>query len=57
MSYFILDYRLFQTYEQNTDTSIPLYTQIVNNITNEKKKIIEIGFARIVTMKLSYVAL
>jgi len=53
MSYFILDYRLFQTYEQNTDTNIPLYTQIVNNITNEKKKIIEIGFARIVTMKLS----
>ena len=48
---------MFQTYEQKTETNIPLYTQIVNNITNEKKKIMEMGLARMVTTKLSYVAL
>lgn len=53
MSCLTLDSRLFHTYEQKTETNIPLYTQIVNKITNEKKKIIAIGLARLVTMKLS----
>lgn len=52
MSCLTLDSLLFHTYEQNTETNIPLYTQIVNKMTKEKKKIIAIGFARLVTTKL-----